>query len=624
MNAPALIAALRTACQVPLHLGPALSGAMLLRLGYLCLALYTTLGKLVHGSGDPRLVLAHLQLAERFARQVHGDQLSGALQAEATGAHALSLEGYAALRVPADDPEAISDDLFAGEPGIVPGRCCYKDTAELLAAWLGLGYFEARQRLADAHLLIGRRAPDGGICAPRFPQLAGLYAKGTGDRRAIASAARRLDRLEPQDTTFDGVPLKLQAYGTDGRTLDESAAEALGDLGPRAAQKRISAEIRTYKELHGKKLPPRLGFFIGPVKDGVHFFSLRTDASDAQLLNSMAAQAGNPRTKSGRADREAEQQRTPESGSGTGNPDDQDQEPQACHDSTASQDSGAEPQPSTEPETAPQAPFWLRSEHPMPPWAEDEAEPGNGCAPEPGKTEAHADGDAAHDVLRSDRATEQPDLHRRRLNAFMALLRAPFTGGKRKVVTPKFVVYLWLADLQNLADAHGMTANGVDIPPGELRRQLARANIIPIVLGGNSQVLDMGRKMRYHKGAIREAIMARDRGCIVPDCTAPPDQVETDHYLKPWSDGGETSVWSGAGLCTGDHHKRHAGQITVIDVDGLPHVLMPEHVDPERIPRRNTYWGARQAGESPTRHAPAAPDPEAPGKEETPDAGRET
>ena len=135
MNAPALIAALRTACQVPLHLGPALSGAMLLRLGYLCLALYTALGKLVHGSGDPRLVLAHLQLAERFAQQVHGDQLSGALQAEATGAHALSLEGYAALRVPADDPEAISDDLFAGEPGIVPGRCCYKDTAELLAAW---------------------------------------------------------------------------------------------------------------------------------------------------------------------------------------------------------------------------------------------------------------------------------------------------------------------------------------------------------------------------------------------------------------------------------------------------------------------------------------------------------
>lgn len=186
------------------------------------------------------------------------------------------------------------------------------------------------------------------------------------------------------------------------------------------------------------------------------------------------------------------------------------------------------------------------------------------------------------------------------------------------------MVYLWLADLQNLADAHGMTANGVDIPPGQLRQLLARANIIPIVLGGNSQVLDMGRKMRYHKGAIREAIMARDRGCIVPDCTAPPDQVETDHYLKSWSDGGETSVWSGAGLCTGDHHKRHAGQIEVIDVDGLPHVILPEHVDPDRKPRRNTYWGARQAGESPTGQSPGRPNSSPPGQEESPGAGWET
>src|SRR5690606_3353307 len=108
----------------------------------------------------------------------------------------------------------------------------------------------------------------------------------------------------------------------------------------------------------------------------------------------------------------------------------------------------------------------------------------------------------------------------------------PFTGGKRKVIIPKCVVYLWHADLQNLADAHGMSSNGVEIPPGELRQMLARANIIPVVLGGNSQVLDMGRRMRYHQGPIREAILARDRGCIVPDCTAPPDQVEMDHYLQ--------------------------------------------------------------------------------------------
>ncbi|MEG1443279.1 hypothetical protein [Glutamicibacter sp.] len=620
MNAPALIAALRTACQAPMHLGPALSGAMVLRLGYLCLALYAALGKLVRDAGDPRLVLAHLQLTERFAQQVHCEQHAGALHAEATGARALALDSYAALRLPADDPDAITDGLFAGEPDLAPGRCCYKDTAQLLAAWLGISYFEAQRRIADAHLLIGRRTPDGGICAPRFKHLAELYGQGAANRRAIASAARRLERLEPQDTIFDGVPVPLLAHGTDGRSLDQAAAHSLRELGPAAAQKQISTSIRTYKELHGKQLPPKLGMFIGPVKNGVHFFSLRTDATDAQLVHSVLTQAGNPRTKAGRADRDPQQQRPAGSGSSASGGPREGQDSQADQESTAGQNAG------NGSGAAPEPPSWLRSDQPMPPWAEEEPEAHDGQNPDGGRTAKQAEApDEAQDEAQDephqqDSPAGQPDLHRRRLNAFMALLRAPFAGGDRKVVIPKFVVYLWLADLQNLADAHGMTANGIDIPPGELRQLLARANIIPMVLGGNSQVLDMGRKMRYHKGRIREAIMARDRGCIVPDCTAPPDHVETDHYQKPWSEGGETSVWSGAGMCTSDHHKRHAGQLEVVDVDGLPHVVMPAHVDPEQKPRRNTYWDARQAGESPARRRPAAQETARPGQEDTPEA----
>ncbi|WP_417363746.1 hypothetical protein [Glutamicibacter arilaitensis] len=602
MSTPHLIASMRTACSAALHLGPQLSGAVLLRLGYLCLALFTAVGKAVHQSGDPRLVLAQLQLVERFSQQLHRDQLTGALDAQASGAHALSLESYAALRLPDDDPHAITDELFAGPPPVVQGRSCYKNAEELLAAWLGIAYFEAQRRIADAHLLIGRRTPDGSICAPRFTELAELYNQGTASRRAIASAARRLEKLEPQDTTFEGTPTELVAHGDDGRTLDAFAAQSLKDLGPRAAQKKINSVIKTYKQTHGKQLPAKLGFFPGPVVNGVHFFSLRTNATDAQLIHSVCSQSGNPRTEAGRADRQGFQEQT------EGAADDMQQNDQA--------EAGTEQDSSTANQEPGPAPQWLRSEQPMPPWAAEETDSADGDErgsatqehkPNPdGQRSAddaeEPDGDeplpntGAHD----DPAAE-PDQPLRRLNAFMALLRAPFTGGKRKVIIPKCVVYLWHADLQNLANGHGMSANGVDIPPGELRQMLARANIIPVVLGGNSQVLDMGRRMRYHQGPIREAILARDRGCIVPDCTAPPDQVEMDHYLKAWSEGGETSVNSGAGMCTKDHHKRHAGQLKVLDVDGLPHVLLPEHQDPEQIPRRNTYWDARQTGESPAR-----------------------
>jgi hypothetical protein len=288
MSTPHLIASMRTACSAALHFGPQLSGAVLLRLGYLCLALFTAVGKAVHQSGDPRLVLAQLQLVEQFSQQLHRDQLAGALDAQVSGAHALSLESYAALRLPEDDPHAITDDLFAGPPPVVQGRSCYKNAEELLAAWLGIAYFEAQRRIADAHLLIGRRTPDGSICAPRFTELAKLYDQGTANRRAIASAARRLEKLEPQDTTFEGTATELVAHGDDGRTLDEFAAQTLKDLGPRAAQKKINSAIKTYKQTHGKQLPPKLGFFPGPVVNGVHFFSLRTNATDAQLIQSVS------------------------------------------------------------------------------------------------------------------------------------------------------------------------------------------------------------------------------------------------------------------------------------------------------------------------------------------------
>lgn len=609
MNSLALIALLRTACQSSLVFGPGLTAATLLRIGYLMLRLFTAMTELVHRTGDPRLVLAFSELVERFAQQIHQSQLTCALDAEVTGAHALSMDTYTALRdtppkdatCVADQDDGFDDAVFAGEPQLISGRSCYKNASELLAAWHGLDYFEALQRINDAHLLIGRRTPEGQLCSPRFEHLAKLYAQGGTSRRAITQVARQLNQLEPTDTTFEGTPSTLRAHDANGRTLDESASEVLAKLSPREAKKRIRYEIQTYKELNGKNIPPKLGLFIGRVKNGVHCFSLRTNATDAQLLHSISARSGNPRTKAGRANRQPVQERE-----GMPEPDPQESE--------AESDAGLAP-------TNNDTPGWLRSDQPMPPWADADADADADATRNEEDTEqqivdpATSDTDSPEDQTA---AAEEPDVPMRRLNALMALLAAPFVGGKRKVVVPKFIVYIWLADLQNLAEAHGMTANGVKIPPGELRQLLVKADIIPLVLGGNSQPLDMGRKMRYHQGPIREAILARDRGCIVPGCTVPPDQVETDHYDTPWSEGGETSVWSGAGMCTGDHHKRHAGQIRVEDIDGLPHVILPEHIDPEQKPRRNTYWGARQTGESPPLKEPYQPDP--PGLEDPPPA----
>lgn len=62
----------------------------------------------------------------------------------------------------------------------------------------------------------------------------------------------------------------------------------------------------------------------------------------------------------------------------------------------------------------------------------------------------------------------------------------------------------------------GRTADGG--LPGTLRRHACGADLIPMVLGGDSEPLDVGRAKRLFTGALRTAIIQRDRGCTFPDC----------------------------------------------------------------------------------------------------------
>ncbi len=621
MNTAALLVALRELCRAPWTLGPQLTTAMLIQLGALCLKILSSIGALVHQSEDPRLALIHLQLMERVDQEVQQQKLTLALDAEVTGAHALPLSTFDVLRRLPDYPDALLDSHFAQPAERATGRTYYSNTAEVIAGWLGINYFEAQRRIDDAHLLIGRRTLDGSICEPRFEQLAALFASGTVDRRRIARVSRQLEKLEPEDTIFDGVPSPLQARLADGTLLETNAAQALADLSPVEARKHIDAEISRYKETHGLIIPPKLGFFIGRVIGGVHCFYLRTDATQAEVFHSVAAQASNKRTKAGKAARrtDAGQDSTadPEQESADQHSDDQHSGDQHSGDQHLAANNDCE-------EPTPPTPDWLISEQPMPPWAEsgtaaeetdaedvDAEDVVDEDAEETKATEKSDDQDSAAETAANgpngpDNA-QDPDPAQRRLNALMAILVAPASGAKRKAIVPKVLVYMWLSDLQNLAEAHGVSAHSVDIPPGELRKLLANAGIIPLVLGSNSQPLDMGRSQRFHKGAIRTAIMARDRGCIVPGCTTPPEKVEVDHYEVSWAEGGETSVWSGAGMCTNEHQQRHSEQIKVVNVDGLPHVILPEHLDPEQKPRRNTYWGALQVGDCPTSNQSADP-----------------
>jgi hypothetical protein len=97
---------------------------------------------------------------------------------------------------------------------------------------------------------------------------------------------------------------------------------------------------------------------------------------------------------------------------------------------------------------------------------------------------------------------------------------------------------------------------GEMISAGLARRLACEAGIIPIVLGGESQVLDVGRKARFHNQPQRVAIAHRDKTCTAQGCDWPPGLCHAHHNI-PWSQGGGTSVKNGRLLCPRHHARAH-------------------------------------------------------------------
>ena len=119
------------------------------------------------------------------------------------------------------------------------------------------------------------------------------------------------------------------------------------------------------------------------------------------------------------------------------------------------------------------------------------------------------------------------------------------------------------------------------------RRLACDASVIPVVLGSQSEPLDIGRKTRTVPAAIRRALTLRDRGCAFAGCTMPAPWTDA-HHLRHWADGGATALSNLVLLCS--HHHRlihHSDWQATITTSGIPEFTPPAYVDPTRQPRRN-------------------------------------
>jgi hypothetical protein len=87
---------------------------------------------------------------------------------------------------------------------------------------------------------------------------------------------------------------------------------------------------------------------------------------------------------------------------------------------------------------------------------------------------------------------------------------------------PRVAVTLTLDALKGLLDWSPVTDDGTELSPGTARRLACDADVIPVVLGTRSEVLDVGRAHRLITPALWRALVCRDRHCAFPGCTRRP------------------------------------------------------------------------------------------------------
>ncbi|SDS14231.1 HNH endonuclease signature motif containing protein [Actinopolymorpha singaporensis] len=128
---------------------------------------------------------------------------------------------------------------------------------------------------------------------------------------------------------------------------------------------------------------------------------------------------------------------------------------------------------------------------------------------------------------------------------------------------------------------------GEPLSVATIRRMACDANIIPVVLGGNGEILDIGTADRFFTEPQRRALAIRDGShCHFPGCHVPERRCIA-HHITAWEDFGPTDLANGVLLCKTHHtYVHHKGWQVRMGNHGHPEYTPPEWVDPQQKVRR--------------------------------------
>jgi hypothetical protein len=147
---------------------------------------------------------------------------------------------------------------------------------------------------------------------------------------------------------------------------------------------------------------------------------------------------------------------------------------------------------------------------------------------------------------------------------FLALSERADVAGER----PHVAVTVDLATLRSDRGVGRLEHAGAT-PVSSVQQLACDASITRVVLGPQSQPLDIGRRTPVVTTALRRALVTRDGGCRFPGCGSRPSWADA-HHIRHWVNGGATALSNLVLLCRGHHRMVHSGIASIAMDEGGP------------------------------------------------------
>jgi hypothetical protein len=146
----------------------------------------------------------------------------------------------------------------------------------------------------------------------------------------------------------------------------------------------------------------------------------------------------------------------------------------------------------------------------------------------------------------------------------------PNRGGTRT----SLVVTTSAETLLGLAGAPAADLDGEPINWKTLERLTCDCSFTRLLMGPNSEPLDVGRAQRTFTGPRRRALDARDKGCTYPGCTRTARWC-SGHHIVPWFRGGGSNVADSLLVCWHHHKKIHEWGYRLLRQDDGKVIVVP-------------------------------------------------